>query len=101
MIGVGDRLELFARTVLMGELELTNTNQPWFHSRFSPTASFAALKPLFDKEYELLAEENFDEWEAFYEQIIEKCLLLVHEPSGVRIEEFLLHVKDGEAWFRY
>jgi hypothetical protein len=101
MIAIGDRLTLLARDEPLGELEMTYVDQPWFNCSFAPTEAFSKFLPLFAEEQRLLLLEQFEEWEAAYDRIMARGLMLIHEPSGNRIDDFLLHVEDRVARFRY
>lgn len=63
--------------------------------------AFAGVKPLFDEELELVEsglDDHVEAWERIHERITGSLSLL--SPRGP-VAEFLLHVEDGKAWFRW
>ncbi|GGL33580.1 hypothetical protein [Planomonospora parontospora] len=83
---------------LVGEIIVEDADFPWLRGRFAPGPAFAGVKPLFDRDLELMEEQRWDEWEEVYEEI-RKAVRMV-APSGP-VAEFLLHIEKGEAWFRW
>ena len=85
------------------DLSKAEVDQPWFICSFSPTAAFEEVKPLFDRELELLnaGDSEEDAWEEIMGQIDALKLRLTEAENGNNIEEFLLHIQNDEAWFRY
>lgn len=83
----------------LGSLELKEIDQPWFVCSFVPAATFEKVAWLFEVEREIADPA---EWDKAYLKIVELDLRLEPiNPKENAIEEFILHVKDGEAWFRY
>lgn len=77
-------------------------NQPWFNCNFYPTPAFQEYRPMFEKLSELSEEEDWMAFEEFYELEFMPMHIYLHEqPSGVIIKEYLLHIENGRAWFRY
>jgi RHS repeat-associated protein len=92
--------------MVLGRLLNPVLNQPWFNCEFEPTPEFSRVKPLFDKEITLLnsglvTPENEAEWEKAVDEIDALRLALHALGSGSVIQDFLLHIQDKEAWFRY
>nr|BFE86976.1 hypothetical protein GCM10020093_095770 [Planobispora longispora] len=56
------------------------------------------MKPLFDRDLELMEDQNCGEWEKVYAEIRKEVSLVA--PSGP-VAEFLLHIEEDEAWFRW
>ncbi|MEU9126929.1 hypothetical protein AB0D08_02235 [Kitasatospora sp. NPDC048540] len=82
----------------VGEIVVDDADFPWLHGRFVPGPGFPAVEPLFARARALCEAE---EWEAFddaYEEITGRLALV--SPSGP-VAEFLLHIEDGRAWFRW
>lgn len=48
-----------------------------------------------DREGEL----DIETWESIYQQITDTLALV--KADGTPVAEFLLHIKDGDAWFRW
>jgi len=87
---------------VLGWLTETGLDQPWIICRFEPTEQFVSVQPLFDDVFRLINED--DDWnraEALQKQI--DALGLTLEISGGQkiINEFVLSIGNGEAWFRY
>lgn len=88
---------------LLGTLRQYDSDFPWINCKFEPTEAFRQFKPLFDEELEFMKSEPFDieEWDAAYSKIIDLNLVLIDLTDKSSITEFMLHVKDDKAWFRY
>jgi hypothetical protein len=88
--------------VLLGTLTRTGADWPWWEGTFDGAPGFEAVRPLFDRERELLEADRMDEWGAAWEELAEGLRL---EPLDGRgpITEFLLHIeRDGRcASWRY
>jgi hypothetical protein len=56
---------------------------------------------LFEEELKLLDADRMDEWETAYERITSLGLQLIDMKDKKSIDEFLLHVRGNEAWFRF
>ena len=98
-------------TLLQGETELgelvsRSRDQPWLGCTFHPTPAFERVRPLFERELELLeaAGATFDK-KAFVEQwqrIFAAGVWIRVDSTGARVRHFLLHVHaDGTARLRY
>jgi hypothetical protein len=96
--GTGEVWRLLRQDELIGEIVIEQGDFPWLSGRFAPAPAFAAWKPLFDRELALMEEENWDEWEAVAAEIHDNLLLVA--PGGP-VAEFLLHIEDDQAWFRW
>jgi hypothetical protein len=88
--------------VFLGTLTRTGSDMPWWEGTFDPAPGFEAVRPLFDRERELLDADRVDEWGAAWDELAEGLRL---EPLDGRgpITEFLLHIEgDGrKASWRY
>ncbi|GAA5023164.1 hypothetical protein [Kitasatospora paranensis] len=81
-----------------GEILVEEADFPWLRGRFVAGPAFAAVEPLFAR---CRALADSEEWEAFdtaYEEVGKAVVLA--SPSGP-VAEFLLHIQDGRAWFRW
>ena len=100
-----DKLNLYAGGTLLGTLKYKYLAMPWFFCDLSSTEAFEEVKSLFDKEVELLNSDNFGQnqgaWEEKMAQIDDLTLSLIEVNTGEKIEDFLLHIENGEAWFWY
>jgi len=94
-------LRLCRGDVLLGTLTSTDDDFPWHHGTFDPAPAFEEVRPLFDRERELLDAERFDEWEAAWEAVVALGLRLELTATGATIDEFLLHIEGNRAWWRY
>ncbi|MGY0235062.1 hypothetical protein [Longispora urticae] len=86
----------------VGEITIEDAEFPWLNGRFAPGPGFAAVKHLFDQELALVDDLNTDEsvqaWESAYGQV--RAAVELVAPGGP-VAEFLLHIQDGQAWFRW
>ena len=100
---ISDKLKLYMGEVLLGTLNYKTLDTPWFSYDFSPTEAFAEVKPLFDREAKYVNEGDFDEdtWEELMKPIDALKLRLIEADSGNAIEDFLVHIQNNEASFRY
>ena len=91
---------VYRGTVLLGTLTRTGTDMPWFEGTFRAAPGFKAVRPMFDRERELLDADRMDEWQEAYDELAEGLRL---EPLDGRepITEFLLHIDGQQAWWRY
>ena len=76
----------------LGILRAYDNDFPWVNCKFEPTASFKTFEPLFQAELKL---------EDAYDRIDELGLQLVDVERGKVISEFILHIENNEAWFRF
>ncbi|MBV9468618.1 MAG: hypothetical protein JO316_03520 [Abitibacteriaceae bacterium] len=86
---------------LLGVLHQDGGDFPWFDARFEPTPAFEEYQPLFARELELLEAEEWEEWDKVYLQFQQSGIYLFDVAEAIRIDEFILHIKGDEAWFRY
>lgn len=85
-------------TELLGEIVIAEADFPWLSGRFTPQPAFAGVKPWFDEALALVAAEEHERFDAAYDRIARSLSLVA--PSGP-VAEFLLHIEDGRAWFRW
>jgi hypothetical protein len=85
----------------LADLAVTGGDWPWLNAELRPAAGFDDVRPLFDDELRLidLAADDPEPWEAAYRRIRETVSLLA--PDGSPVAEFLLHIEDDEAWWRW
>ena len=87
---------------VLGTLKPYDLDQPFINCKFEPAEAYADFKPLFDAELqELEKDEDLDHWQRLYQKIFDLGLRLESEDGSEQINEFLLHIQDNEAWFRY
>ena len=86
---------------LLAELVVTGGDFPWLNARVRPAAGFAEIRPLFDEELRRLESigDEPERWEAAYRRIREEVRLLASD--GRPVPEFLLHIEDEDAWWRW
>ena len=86
---------------LLGTIEVNDSDFPWLYGRWSPTAAFEAVAPLFASELALCDPEDVDEgWDEAY-RAIWRAGVRLHYPDSGEVPEFLLHIDGDEAWFRW
>jgi hypothetical protein len=83
---------------LLGTIIVDETDFPWLRGRFVPTPAFQQVKPWFDEVHAIVEAEEFDRFDEAYDRIENSLTLL--SPSGP-VEEFLLHIHQDRAWFRW
>ncbi|MFE7569707.1 hypothetical protein ACFU76_22520 [Streptomyces sp. NPDC057539] len=84
----------------VGDIAIEEADFPWLSGHFTPGPGFAAVKPLFDRELSLLdrVSEDPHAWEAACDDVVRAVALV--SPDGP-VPEFLLHIRDARAWFRW
>jgi hypothetical protein len=93
---------LMYNDTLFGILTPYEHDFPWVYCNFEAELSFAPLQPLFDAEQQAFEtdERDVEMWEKLYEPIMALHLYLLGD-DGKKIEEMLLHIANGQAWFRF
>ena len=86
---------------LLGVLRSRDSDFPWLICEFEAAENFSAVKSLFEEELRLLESDEMDQWQNAYERINALGLKLIDVEVNNEIDEFLLHIKDREAWVRY
>ncbi|MEU6210189.1 hypothetical protein ACIA6E_01925 [Streptomyces sp. NPDC051815] len=94
----GEVWRLVRQEELLGEVVVDEADFPWLHGRFVPTPAFDEVKPWFDESLALVEAEEFERFDEVYDRIAHTLSLVA--PSGP-VAEFLLHIEDGRAWFRW
>jgi hypothetical protein len=87
---------------LLGEVYVTDADFPWLKGRFVPEDEFENVRALFEEELALVdrqGELDVQKWESIYRQIANSVTLI--KPDGTPAAEFLLHINDNKAWFRW
>jgi hypothetical protein len=92
--------------VLLAELEVTDGDFPWLSATVRPTEAFEAVRPVFEAELRALraSEDSTDDgevdaWERAYLEV--RAAVVLIDPDGQPVSEFLLHVEDDQAWWRW
>jgi hypothetical protein len=98
------RLHAATDDALLGRLTVYDRDFPWLSAKFAATPAFEPLRPLFQKEAQLVQALEDDDrpanaWSSAYEQVRATVHLL--SPDGAQVPEFLLHIDGDEAWWRY
>ncbi|MFF7441793.1 hypothetical protein [Streptomyces sp. NPDC008122] len=94
----GDLWRLMRQEELLGEIAIDGADFPWLHGHFMPTPAFEEVRPWFDESLALLEAEEYERFDTSYDRIADALALVA--PSGP-VAEFLLHINDGRAWFRW
>ena len=105
MAWLGERWELRDGDELVGVITIEDQDFPWLSGPFEALPGFARWAPLFDASATLLDEisdsddaAEWERWERLYDRISGALTLVApHEP----VTDFLLHVEDGWASFRW
>lgn len=86
---------------IVADLVVNDSDWPWLYAHLEARTGFGGLRPLFAEELRLLddIENNVDQWEAAYDEIRQSLTLLF--PDGTTVPEYLLHVKNDDAWWRW
>ena len=102
---MNERWELREGDEVLGAITVDDSDFPWLSGRFEAAAGFARWAPLFDEEQRLLdlvCEDDdptgWERWERLYDRISGALTLVA--PDGP-VAEFLLHIEDGAARFRW
>lgn len=86
----------------VGTIEVNTTDMPWLRGKLVARPGFGEFREAFAQELALVEGDlanHMAEWEAIHHSISNKLRLL--RPDGVAVPEYILHVRDDEAWFRY
>lgn len=87
---------------VVARIRVHGADQPWAVGQFAPEPGFAELAPLFQRAVELVDSDgdlDVDAWEAVQTQICQRVVLA--KPDGQRVADFILHLRGGEASFRW
>jgi hypothetical protein len=98
----GQVWRLLRGEAIIGEVHITDADFPWLNGRFVPRDGFEDVRPLFEAELALVDHEgelDIETWESIYKQITDTLAFV--KADGTPVAEFLLHIKDDDAWFRW
>ncbi|MDX3854163.1 hypothetical protein [Streptomyces sp. AK02-01A] len=82
----------------LGEIVVTEADLPWLRGHLIPRPAFAKVKPWFEESLALAEAEDYERFDESYARIARRLSLVA--PSGP-VAEFLLHVQNDRAWFRW
>ncbi|WP_369141784.1 hypothetical protein [Streptomyces sp. R44] len=94
----GEVWRLMRQEQLFGEIVIDEADFPWLNGRFVPTPTFIEMKPWFDESLGRLEAEEYEQFDDAYDRIADTLSLVA--PSSP-VAEFLLHISDDRAWFRW
>lgn len=94
-------LHLKLGEIVLGRLVDIEPDMFWSDAVFEATDAFLPYKPLFDEEYQALEAGDMDAVNRLQEKIDELGLRLVAETGTAEITDFMLHVYEDRASFRY
>ncbi|MER5757821.1 hypothetical protein [Streptomyces sp. NPDC002082] len=94
----GEVWRLMRQEDLLGEIMIDKADFPWLNGRFVPTQTFGEVKPWFDESLALMVAEEYQRFDDSYDRIAGALSLVA--PAGP-VAEFLLHISDSRAWFRW
>jgi hypothetical protein len=86
----------------VASIEVSEVDMPWLLGRLTTEPAFDRFRSAFSAELALVEGDlgnHAAEWESTYRTISDNLRLI--RPDGRVVPEFLLHVRDSEAWFRY
>ncbi|WP_340563517.1 hypothetical protein [Streptomyces sp. GSL17-111] len=89
---------LMREDALMGTITVDEADFPWLRGRFVPERAFEEVKPWFDEVHVIVEAEEFERFDDAYDRI-EGALTLLS--SSGPVDEFLLHIHEDRAWFRW
>ncbi|MER6579158.1 hypothetical protein [Nonomuraea sp. NPDC001023] len=98
----GQVWRLFRGEIPIGEIHVADADFPWLNGRFVAGDGFENVRHLFEAEFALIDHEgelDVEAWELAYKQITDAITLV--KADGTPVAEFMLHIKDTEAWFRW
>jgi hypothetical protein len=86
---------------LLGVIGDAKPDMPWFDGSWTPTQAFENFAPLFESELALMdvMDTDFERWEAAYREI--RSAVDLRFPNGDLVPEFVLHIDDSRASFRW
>jgi hypothetical protein len=87
---------------LVADLVVTGGDFPWLQARVEPRPPFDEVQELFAEDLRLMDRddpEGVAAWEAVQDRI--RQTLVLEYPDGGRIPEFLLHIENESAWWRW
>jgi len=91
--------QLFRGDVLLGVIREETPDFPWTLGTFTPTAAFAAVRPLFDA---LKGTSTMQEWNDRWLQLHSPGLRLVPDDSSEpTITDFVLHIDGTRFQLKY
>ncbi|MFE7136889.1 hypothetical protein ACFVAG_03995 [Streptomyces sp. NPDC057644] len=93
-----DEWRLLSGSTLVGTILVDDPGMPWQRGHFSPEPAFSRFKPWFDEINALVDAQELERFDDVY-NLIEGALTL-ESPSGP-VGEFLLHIDQERAWFRW
>ncbi|MDH6144048.1 MULTISPECIES: hypothetical protein [Kitasatospora] len=94
----GSVWRLMRQEDLLGEIVIDEADFPWLRGDFVPAPAFEDVRAWFDESLVLLEAEEYERFDECYDRIANALSLVA--PSGP-VAEFLLHIGDGRAWFRW
>jgi hypothetical protein len=86
---------------IVADLVVYGGDFPWLNARLHPRDGFEEIRPLFEDELGRLDDydANIEGWEDAYHRVRAEVSLAA--PDGHLVPEFILHVHDNEAWWRW
>jgi len=98
---------LYRGDTLIGIIDLDPANHdfPWFAGIFQPVDDFEIVRPLFDRELELLnntsnEDSEMDARDAAWEAISQPGLRIVSADGNEFTKDPLIHIEGTKAWWR-
>lgn len=94
----GEVWRLMREQELLGEIVIDEADFPWLNGQFVPTPGFDEVRPWFAESLALLDAEEYERFDTAYDRIAGALSLVA--PEGP-VAEFLLHISEDRAWFRW
>jgi len=85
----------------VGEILIDEADFPWLSGHFTAGPGYDAVRDLFARELALAERDDdghWEEWERVHDEIRRRVSLV--SPDGP-VPEFLLHIEEDRAWFRW
>ena len=100
-------LRFYRGATLLGTIVLDPAHYdfPWFAGIFTPAEDFEAVRPLFDKERELLHNGSGNDpypnaWDVAWEVISQPGLRILSADGTEFTSDPLIHIEGNKTWWR-
>jgi hypothetical protein len=92
--------ELRHGDVLIGTLNVTEQDMPWYNAQFEPTSAYAAYRPVFEEGNNLRSGDDPDAWSTWRKKVDDLGLRLIRLDDQAVASEFILYIDGNTADFR-
>ena len=98
-LGMTDVWNLYDGEERIADLAVTGSDFPWLEGDLRPEPGFERFRELFDAQLAATEAEDWDAADPLYRRVSDTLTLI--DPDGTVMAEFLLQIKDSEAWWRF